>query len=61
MVRACDAKTGGLSCRKGDGNGSTQGRSKRRPKRRWLNKIKDNIGEKGLWGKCTTELHGGIY
>ena len=39
-----------------------QGRRKRgRHKRRWLEKEKDDIKEKGLSGrKCTTMLHGGI-
>ena len=40
-----------------------QGRRKRgRPMRRWLDKVKDDIKEKGLSEKkYTTELHGGIY
>ena len=34
-----------------------QGRRKRgRPKRRWLDKVKDDIKEKGLM-MCMTELH----
>ena len=35
-----------------------QGRSKRgRPKRRWLNRGRDDIKEKG---ECTTLVHGGV-
>ena len=41
-----------------------QGRRKTgRPKRRWLDKVKDHIKEKGLSAdhmKCTTVLHGGV-
>ena len=37
-----------------------QGRRKRgRPKRRWMDKVKDDIKEKGLM-MCTTGLHGGV-
>ena len=38
------------------------GRRKRgRPKRRWLDKVKDDIKEKGLQlMMCTTVLHGGV-
>ena len=56
MVRVCDVKT--ALCRKeGDGNE----RKKLRPKRRLLNRVRDYIKEKGLWGrKCTTVLHGGV-
>ena len=40
-----------------------QGRRKRgRPTRRWLDKVKDDIKEKGLSADmCTTVLHGGVY
>ena len=42
-----------------------QGRRKRgRPKRIWLDKLKDDINEKGRSDcrlmKCTTVLHGGV-
>ena len=39
-----------------------QGKRKRgRPKRRWLDKVKDDIKEKGcLLMMCMTELHGGV-
>ena len=39
-----------------------QGRRKRgRPKRRWLDRVRDDIKEKGLSRrKCTTVLHGGV-
>ena len=48
MVWACDAKRGTLRRKDGDGN-EVQGRRKRgRPKRRWLDKVKDDIKEKGL-------------
>ena len=49
MVWACDAKRGTLRRKEGDGNESIQGRRKRGiPKRRWLDKVKDGIKEKGL-------------
>ena len=39
-----------------------QGRRKRgRPKRRRLDKVKDDIKEKGLSEEFTTVLHGGVY
>ena len=40
-----------------------QGRRKRgRPKRRWLDKVKDDIKDEGPCGrKYMTELHGGVY
>ena len=52
MVRACDAKRGTLR-RPYVGRRAmvmkVQGRRKRgRPKRRWLDKVKDDIKEKGL-------------
>ena len=39
-----------------------QGRRKRgRPKRRWSDKVKDDIKDNGLWlMMCTTMLHGGV-
>ena len=58
MVWTCDEKRGTL-CRRVM---QVQRRRKRgRPKRRWLEKVKDDIKEKGLSGrKCTTVLHGGV-
>ena len=48
MVWACDEKIGTLRRKEGDGM-KVQGRRKRgRPKRRWLDKVKDDIKEKGL-------------
>ena len=40
-----------------------QGRMKRgRPKRRWLDRVRNDIKGKGVSGrKCTTELHEGVY
>ncbi len=46
MVWACDEKRGTLGRKEGDGNEST-GEKKER-KRRWLDKVKDDIKEKGL-------------
>ena len=52
MVWACDEKRGALRRKEGDGNKSrikVKGRRKeRRPRRRWLDKVKDDIKEKGL-------------
>ena len=48
MVWACDAKRATLRRQDGDGNESTGGRKRARPKRRWLDKVKDDIKEKGL-------------
>ena len=59
MVWACDAKRGTLCRKEGDGNESTGEKEERRPKRRWLDKVKDDIKEKGLsLMMCTTVLHG---
>ena len=51
MVWACDEKRGALRRKQGNGNVSRilQGRRKKgRPKKRWLNKVKDDVKEKGL-------------
>ena len=48
MVWSCDAKRGTLRRKEGDGNESTGEKEERRPKRRWLDKVKDDIKEKGL-------------
>ena len=37
-----------------------QGRRRERPKRRWLDRVRDDIKEKGLSGECTTVLHRGM-
>ena len=52
MTWACDAL-----CRKeGDGNGSTLKRGK--PERRWLDRVRGDIKEKGLSGrKCMTVVY----
>ena len=51
MVWVCDEKRGTLRRKKGDMNRSIQGREM--SKRRWLDKLKDDIKEKGLsWKKC---------
>ena len=48
MVWACDQKTGTIR-RKGAMEMKVQGRRKRgRPKRRWLDRVRDDIKEKGL-------------
>ena len=50
MVRACDEKRGAQRRKEGDGNESTEDTVRKRgiPKRRWLDKVKDDIKEKGL-------------
>ena len=49
MVRTCDAKRGTLRRKEGDGNESREGRRKRgRHKRRWMDKVKNDIKENGL-------------
>ena len=47
MVWACDAKRGTLRRKEGDGNEST-GEKVEIPKRRWLDKVKDDTKDKGL-------------
>ena len=46
VVWACDEKRGALCTNEGDEN--KMGRKRGRPKRRWLDKVKDDIKEKGL-------------
>ena len=46
MVLECDEKRGALRRKEGDGNESTGKIG--RPKRRWLDKVKNDIKEKGL-------------
>ena len=49
MAWACDEKGGALYRKEGDGNESTDEKEARgKPKRRWLDKVKDDIKEKGL-------------
>ena len=48
VVWACDEKRGTLRRKDGDGSESTGGRKRGRPKRRWLDKVKDDIKEKVL-------------
>ena len=61
MVWVCDVRRG-LRRKAGDGNGSTMEEARGRPKRRWLDGVKDDIKEKALSGwKCSTEPHGGEY
>ena len=55
MVWACDEKSPLFSDEKSplfssycDGNESTVGSKRGRPKRRWLDKVQDDIKEKGL-------------
>ena len=39
-----------------------QGSRRGRPKKRWVDCVKDDLRQKGLSGeRCTTELHGGDY
>ena len=48
MGWACDEKRGTLHRKESDGNESTREKEERRPKRRWLDKVKDDIIENGL-------------
>ena len=48
VVWACDEKRGTLRRKEGVGNEGTREKEERRPKRRWLDKVKDDIKEKGL-------------
>ena len=51
MVWACDEKRGTLCRKEGDGNESTGEKKERKTSsRRWLDKVKDDIKEKGLSG-----------
>ena len=50
VVWECDEKRGALRMNEGDGNESTRWR-RGRLKRRWLDKVKDDIKEKGLSGE----------
>ena len=59
----CDEKIGALRRKGGGGDGteSTVRRKRGRPKRRWLDGVRDDIKEKGLSGESTTwVLHGGV-
>ena len=48
MVWACYEKRGALCRKAGDGNESTGRRKRGRPKRRWLDRVRGDIKEKGL-------------
>ena len=48
VVWSCDEKRGTLRRNEGDGNESTREKKRERPSRRWLDKVKDDIKEKGL-------------
>ena len=48
MVWACYEKRGILHRKEGVGNESTGEKEERKPNRRWLDKVKDDIKEKGL-------------
>ena len=48
VVWACDQKRGTLCRKECDCNECTGRRKRGRPKRRWLDKVKDDIKEKGL-------------
>ena len=55
-------RRGALRRRKCDGNESIRGRKKGRPKRKSLDKVKEDIKEKGLrLMKCMIVLHGDMY
>ena len=57
MVWACDEKRGALRRKEGGGNESTGRRKRGRPKRRWLDRMRDDIKEKGLSGECYMEAY----
>ena len=48
MVWACDKKRRTPRRKEGDRNESTRGEKRGRPNRRWLDRMMDNITEKGL-------------
>ena len=48
MVRACDAKRGTLRRKEGDGNESTGEKEERKTEVKMLDKVKDDMKEKGL-------------
>ena len=48
VVWACDEKRGTLSRNEGDGNESTGEKEDRKTELRWLDKVNDDIKEKGL-------------
>ena len=51
MVWACDEKRGTLRRKEGDGNESTGEKEERRPTKRRLDRVRDDITEKGLSGE----------
>ena len=48
MVWSCDEKRGTLRRREGDGNESTGEKEERKTYKRWLDKVKNDIKDKGL-------------
>ena len=61
VVWACDAKRRTLRRKEGDGNGSTRKKEELRPKRRWLDKVKDDINpfHSGYSRGCRLPFHSG--
>ena len=43
MSWECDEKKGALRRKEGDGNESTSEKEERRPRRRWLDRVRDDI------------------
>ena len=62
MEWTCDAREEHYVGRRAIGM-EVRGRRKRgRLERRWLDRVKDDINDKGLSGrKCKTVLHGGVH
>ena len=45
MVCVCYAKTGALCRKESDGNESTREKEERKPNRRWLDRVRDDVRE----------------
>ena len=44
----------------GDGTGSTREKEEMKANRRWLDRVRDDIKDKGLLGEEVYHLHGGV-
>ena len=63
LVLACEANSGALRMKEGDGNESAREEEERETSnRRWLDTVRDTSKIRDYRGrKCTTELHGRVY